>query len=681
MFYAHYVLSKRGPLARIWLAAHWDKKLTKAHVFETNLEDSVETIISPQVKMALRTSGHLLLGVVRIYNRKAKYLLADCNEAFVKIKMAFRSGVVDLPEESREAQHNQIYIVEEFPNFDTPLPDITDFDVNRHLTLNQSRIDEITMPEEAPSMNIDDSFSMMVDGGMGDQYTSVFVDDSKGGKDLSFMEGPGEDGILGEGGLFGGEDEPNNFFNDNFQKEPEDIVMEADGAMDGQMMSPARPEEEMAKDEDQLKVVDTDVVSEAPKPEEDIVMEAAFTETDITIAQKQTELDVQQASEELSKSIDQEQAANLDTSLNNTAEEAAVVKQPEATFALEPLNEAEMGNVRQRRKRKLIIDPLIELDGQTMREQLKDVDDIVTTLDMAPPTKRLMLWKEVGGVDKLFSHECRTTEERVNKVFVTNLHNIVPQDLVDITGLQLQQRFGDQSIEQQLDATADVNVESNETVDASREEMRRADQTIQSLKLDESGAVVPLPTALLDNTNNQSMINNDLCMNQYNAVNNDSDNDYDAFSGGPPSVGDSVGAPSPGMPLMDENSILELSNLLPTTSLPTDPLSTTKDDSVAADEVAAEPEPEGTAYADDLEDLRWNTRTQHLINDLDRKFKTESEVSFFRLSDGISRKQAVSKFYSLLVLAKQEAANLSQSEIFGDVYIKKGVKFESVIMN
>ena len=44
--------------------------------------------------MALRTSGHLLLGVVRIYSRKAKYLLADCNEAFVKIKMAFRPGKI-----------------------------------------------------------------------------------------------------------------------------------------------------------------------------------------------------------------------------------------------------------------------------------------------------------------------------------------------------------------------------------------------------------------------------------------------------------------------------------------------------------------------------------------------------------------------------------------------------------
>lgn len=37
--------------------------------------------------MALRLSGQLLLGVVRIYSRKAKYLLEDCNEALLKIKM------------------------------------------------------------------------------------------------------------------------------------------------------------------------------------------------------------------------------------------------------------------------------------------------------------------------------------------------------------------------------------------------------------------------------------------------------------------------------------------------------------------------------------------------------------------------------------------------------------------
>lgn len=42
--------------------------------------------------MALRLSGQLLLGVVRIYQRKTRYLLDDCNEAMMKIKMAFRSS-------------------------------------------------------------------------------------------------------------------------------------------------------------------------------------------------------------------------------------------------------------------------------------------------------------------------------------------------------------------------------------------------------------------------------------------------------------------------------------------------------------------------------------------------------------------------------------------------------------
>lgn len=51
MFYAHFVLTKKGPLARIWLAAHWDKKLTRAHVFETNIESSVEGILKPKVRI------------------------------------------------------------------------------------------------------------------------------------------------------------------------------------------------------------------------------------------------------------------------------------------------------------------------------------------------------------------------------------------------------------------------------------------------------------------------------------------------------------------------------------------------------------------------------------------------------------------------------------------------------
>jgi hypothetical protein len=59
MFYAHFVLSKKGALARIWLAAHWDKKLTKAHIFDTNIESSVEAIMQPQVSLSYVTSKPL----------------------------------------------------------------------------------------------------------------------------------------------------------------------------------------------------------------------------------------------------------------------------------------------------------------------------------------------------------------------------------------------------------------------------------------------------------------------------------------------------------------------------------------------------------------------------------------------------------------------------------------------
>jgi len=49
------------------------------------------------------------------------------------------------------------------------------------------------------------------------------------------------------------------------------------------------------------------------------------------------------------------------------------------------------------------VDSVKELDSKTIRAQLSDYSDIVTTLDLAPPTKKLMMWKETGGVEKLFS--------------------------------------------------------------------------------------------------------------------------------------------------------------------------------------------------------------------------------------------------------------------------------------
>ncbi|KAF9187016.1 sister chromatid cohesion protein 1 [Haplosporangium sp. Z 767] len=97
-----------------------------------------------QAPMALRLSGQLLLGVARIYSRKTKYLLEDCNEALVKIKVAFRSDAgikgdsnllmldgtaADLPADHSRAAFNAITVPDATTEFDLLLPAQT-IDIN-----------------------------------------------------------------------------------------------------------------------------------------------------------------------------------------------------------------------------------------------------------------------------------------------------------------------------------------------------------------------------------------------------------------------------------------------------------------------------------------------------------------------------------------------------------------------
>lgn len=63
--------------------------------------------------MALRLSGQLLLGVSKIYGRKARYLLDDVQEASGRIRMAYVPGQqVDLPQEHHRANPAAITMAE-----------------------------------------------------------------------------------------------------------------------------------------------------------------------------------------------------------------------------------------------------------------------------------------------------------------------------------------------------------------------------------------------------------------------------------------------------------------------------------------------------------------------------------------------------------------------------------------
>ncbi|XP_063260495.1 double-strand-break repair protein rad21-like protein 1 [Prinia subflava] len=356
MFYVNLLINKRGPLAKIWLAAHWEKKLTKAHIFECNLEATVQKILSPKFAIALRTSGHLLLGVVRIYHRKAKYLLADCSEALTKMKTAFRPGLLDLPEENFEAAYQSITLPEEFHDFEAPLPDVKAIDVAEHFTLNQSRAEEITLAEDYES-------SILL-------YDRNFDEEADALRKQSFFEGSV---LTSSNSLVA---DPNSASTSGDKSVLHDVYCFQDDHF-GDEEDAADMIEILLRDEEN--VLDKDIldVEEARPLSQDLPENSTATESNC--------------------------ADTVIKDANHTRSETILLLQ-EKEFVLEPVDDtAVTQRTKKQRKRKLLVDVEKELSCQTIYKQLTNCTDLLATLDLAPPTKKTMMWKEWGGVDKLLS--------------------------------------------------------------------------------------------------------------------------------------------------------------------------------------------------------------------------------------------------------------------------------------
>ncbi|CAL0326279.1 unnamed protein product [Lupinus luteus] len=95
--------------------------------------------MDPGVPIALRMSGHLLLGVVRIYSKKVDFLFHDCNTVLVGLSKAFASIQLTLPEDARKAPVQSI-----------TLPSTFDLDA---LNLNDG-IDHNGTLSQSPSMDV-----------------------------------------------------------------------------------------------------------------------------------------------------------------------------------------------------------------------------------------------------------------------------------------------------------------------------------------------------------------------------------------------------------------------------------------------------------------------------------------------------------------------------------------------
>ncbi|NWW63481.1 RD21L protein, partial [Ifrita kowaldi] len=380
MFYVHLLINKRGPLAKIWLAAHWEKKLTKAHIFECNLEATVQKILSPKFAIALRTSGHLLLGVVRIYHRKAKYLLADCSEALTKMKTAFRPGLLDLPEENFEAAYQSITLPEEFHDFEAPLPDVKAIDVAEHFTLNQSRAEEITLTEDY------ESSILLCDRNFGERNEEAdalrrqsFFEGSVLMSSNSLVADPNSASTSGDKSVL--HEDLYCFQDDHFGDE--------DDAAD--MIEILLRDEENVLDKDILDVEEARPLSQ-DLPENSRASEFAVSAPSHINPLFPLFLYEFNCADTTVKDI------------SNTMSETILLFKEEG-FVLEPVDDtAVTQRKKKQRKRKLLVDVEKELSCNTIYKQLTNCTDLLTTLDIAPPTKKTMMWKELGGVDILLSH-------------------------------------------------------------------------------------------------------------------------------------------------------------------------------------------------------------------------------------------------------------------------------------
>ncbi|CAI0555043.1 unnamed protein product [Linum tenue] len=115
MFYSQTFLARKGPLGTVWCAAHLQHRLKKSHYTSTDIKAVVDHIMCPEVPIALRMSGHLLLGVARIYSKKVDYLFQDCNLMKLSLRNAFTITVdINLPENAKTAKPDAVTLPQTF---------------------------------------------------------------------------------------------------------------------------------------------------------------------------------------------------------------------------------------------------------------------------------------------------------------------------------------------------------------------------------------------------------------------------------------------------------------------------------------------------------------------------------------------------------------------------------------
>jgi cohesin complex subunit SCC1 len=318
----------------------------------------------------------------------------------------------------------------------------------------------------------------------------------------------------------------------------------------------------------------------------------------------------------------------------------------EEGFVLEPLDMTGRGKERVKRKRRLVVDSDKEFPGTQIKAQFQDFRDLLQPKCFPPPTKKAMMWKEMAGCDQLFS---RPTAPlllgELSELVTRNYSTVIPGEVAVEAPITLEEPT----------SARDADVSKNTTT-AEKEVLRdnkEGPTTLNDTTLGETtvpeGEITELPPEGGDN----------LMM-----------DDFGLGGGlGEDRPFDDVG-PAGGL---EEKSLTTMEADEPTSRVIPDLPELDDIPSVQSSE-----EQMSNELSEEFEQRRWTKRTQQVLRVLGRNLSGKESIQFSSLTQRCSRKQAASRFYTCLLLAKEGMIDVKQDGPYADIAVQKGPKFTEV---
>lgn len=311
---------------------------------------------------------------------------------------------------------------------------------------------------------------------------------------------------------------------------------------------------------------------------------------------------------------------------------------------LEPVEIEEKRGVR--RKRRLVVDTDKEFTGQQIKAQFDDFKDLLQPKCFPPPTKKAMMWKEMAGCEQLFSNP-------TIPLLGADLFTMITRNYcMDVSGKQ--------AVESGIELDNIVDASRDTIVDASRDHFTDAANdvskdmpAIEKVRGVSGSADLEHVEAILPERDNTLLAVEEL-------KGDAKEVDLEGTLGGddlrPFDMDNGFGLG------MEEDMGLGATKPIPDMGDFDDILPTQSTEEQQSNELSEE-------------ERRWTKRTQQVLRVLQHSLLNSDQIEFSSLTRKCNRKQAASRFYTCLLLAKEGMIIVEQSQAYGDIRLQKGPKF------